>query len=154
MASKRKPKLDDEQSGSAYSAINARAHKGWTPDLFAVAERMVVAGDHTYAASICEWLLTDERVAGTLENRLMALFGLVPTFEPAGDRRRSSSAVKALEAGEDWWQSYPLDQLMLIHKWGLLLGVAPARHQPKYFEDHGGRLLPCPKFWHPQTLKR
>jgi len=154
MASKRKRPTEarDDDASAAFSAASVRSHKGWTPDHFTMAERQVAYGDHYLAAAICEWLLSDDRVSGALESRLSALFGLVPTFEPSGDRRRSARAVKALEVEEDWWQSYTTEQLTLIHKWGLLLGVAPARHQS--VTGPNGRILPRPIFWHPQTLKR
>src|SRR5690606_9652211 len=50
------------------------------------------------------WLLGDDDIAGALDARLDALFGLVPTFE-AGKGHKENQAVRALEVGTDWWAS-------------------------------------------------
>jgi phage gp29-like protein len=150
----RKFKPKSEDGGAAISPPIVRTWSDWTPQRIRIAERQAEGGTLDMASGICDWLLTDDRVAATLDARIETLLGLVPTFEPSGDRRRSNKAVKALEAGEDWWKAYPTSQLTLIHKWALLLGVSPARHQWQSFDSHGGRLLPMPKFWHPQTLVR
>lgn len=134
---------------------SVRVFTKWTPQLIQSAEISADGGDLTQAARVVAWLLTDDRIRGCLNARLQALFGLVPKFEKSGDRRRSGAAIKALEAGEDFWASYPEHELWLMHAWGLMLGVAPMRHDPQYDDDHGGRLLPRPSFWHPAAgLKR
>lgn len=107
------------------------------------------AGNLTQAAKVCAWLLTDDRIRGCLSARIQGLLGLVPSFEKSGDARRSGRAIKALEAGDDFWVSYPESELWLMLAWGLLLGIAPMRHKPQYIDGHDGRLLPCPEFWHP-----
>lgn len=128
-----------------------RVFTRWTPQLLQAAEIAADGGDLTQAARVVSWLLTDDRIRGCLNARIQALLGLVPGFEKSGDRRRSGVAVKALEAGEDYWASYPEHELWLMLAWGLMLGVDVHRHDPEYKEGHGGRLLPCPKFWHPAT---
>lgn len=128
---------------------SVRVFTQWTPQLIQAAEISADSGNLTQAAKVCAWLLTDDRIRGCLNARIQALLGLVPSFEKSGDKRRSGRAVKALEAGEDFWVSYPEDELWLMTAWGLLLGAAPLRHVPKYVEGHDGRLLPCPEFWHP-----
>lgn len=147
---KRKPKGDE----AVITAPTVRVYADWSPSRITSAERMSESGNLSLAASICDWLLTDDRVCATLDARVESLTGLVPTFAPSGDKRRSRKAVKALEAGEDFWKAYPESEITLMHKWGLLLGVAPLRHGWRYFPEHGNRLLPMPKFWHPQTLRR
>jgi hypothetical protein len=128
-----------------------RVFTRWTPQLIQAAEIAADGGDLSQAARVVSWLLTDDRIRGCLNARIQALLGLVPGFEKSGDRRRSGVAVKALEAGEDFWASYPEHELWLMIAWGLMLGVAPMRHDPQYRDGHDGRLLPCPKFWHPAT---
>lgn len=149
-ARKRKPETADTKT---FRAPSVRTFQEWTPRKIRMAERQAESGNLTYAVAVCEWLLGDDDVAGALDARLDALFGLVPTFEP-GKGRKKNQAVKALEADEDWWASYPEHQSRLIHKWGLLLGIAPAAHQWVEREDHGGRWLPKPRFWFPQTLQQ
>lgn len=145
-----KPRKRPEKS--ALSAPSVRIFHEWTPGRLRAAERMAEQGELTMAASICEWLLTDDRVSGALGARSDALLGLEPAFD-LGAGRRSRKALKALEADEDWWESYPESQLALLVTWGILLGVAPAQQLWVAREDHGDRVLPKPRFWHPQTLR-
>jgi phage gp29-like protein len=132
---------------------SVRVFTTWTPALIRVAELQANAGNLRQAADLCEWLLGDERVASTLQTRTDALLGLDPTFESSGDKRRSRRVVKALEGQEDWWEAYPESELSLMLKWGILLGLSAAQHNPDYREGHGGRLLPLPEFWHPQHVR-
>ena len=148
---KRKPK--PERDDEAVVAPSTRVFTEWDPQRLRSAQLSAASGSLMLAAAVCDWLLTDDRVVGALGARLDALFGLDPTFEPSGDKRRSNRAVKALEAGEDWWTAYPESELRRMHSWGLLLGVAPARHQWTERADHGGRQLPMPMFWQPSTLR-
>lgn len=110
-------------------------------------------GNLRLAANICDWLLADDRIRGVLSARIQGLLGLVPKFMKSGDRRRSGRAVNALEADEDYWASYPESELWLMVAWGLLLGVAPFRHNWQQRPGHKNRVLPCPEFWHPQHLR-
>lgn len=151
MATKKKPPKGNTRAGVEPTV---RTFTTWTPQLVRAAELQADCGNLRLAANLCDWILSDDRVQGTLQTRVQALLGLEPTFEASGDKRRSSRVVKALEAGEDWWESYPEDQLGLMLTWGIMLGAAPARHNPVIDEDHGGRMLPKPEFWHPQHLRQ
>lgn len=133
---------------------SVRVFTTWTPQRLVAAEIAADAGNLAEAGRLCDWILADDRVGGTTSARTQALLGLQPSFEPAGDRRRSNRAVKALDAQEDWWAAYPESELGQILTWGYMLGVVPARHQWIEFEDHGGRILPCPEFWHPTLLRQ
>jgi hypothetical protein len=126
-----------------------RVFTRWTPALIYAAEAAADNGNLTQAARIVSWLLTDDRIRGCLNARIQGLLGLTVGFESSGDKRRSKRAIKALEAGDDFWVSYPEDELWLMLAWGLMLGAAPMRHRPQYIDGHDGRLLPCPEFWHP-----
>lgn len=153
MATTRKLRLVRSEDSAATSAPAVRTVTKWTFDLLRAAEHQADGGTLRLAAQVCEWLLTNESVAGALSARVDALLGLTPTFEPSGDKRSSKRVVRALEAGEDWWEAYPESELDQIHTWGILLGVAPARQKWAANEDHGGRLLAYPEFWHPETLQ-
>jgi phage gp29-like protein len=145
---KRKPRKADKAivSGAVYQ------YSDWTPGRIRQAERAAEQGNLRLAVQLCEWLLADDRVKATLDARLDALMGLDVTFEPAKGRR-ASRAVKALEADEDWWDSYSEAELKQLLRWGILLGVAPARHTWTERPDHGSRVLPVLNFWHPQWLR-
>ncbi len=149
--------MADRKSSKANKILfpsRTRTRNDWTFAKLRAAEIQADGGNYSLATQVCDWLLTDDRVSGALSARTEALFGLTPTFDPSGDKRRSNRAVKALEAGEDWFESYPESELEQLHTWGLMLGVAPGRHQWRENEDHGDRLLPYPEFWYPETLQQ
>lgn len=148
---RKRPEAVDERD-PAVASPTVRTFVDWDPVRLRTAERLADTGNLFMAASICEWILGDDRVSGALDARLDALFGLEPSFEP-GVGRKKSAVVKALEAGEDFYESYPDDELRLMMLWGIVLGAAPMRHHWTEHPDHGGRVLPKPEFWHPQTLK-
>ena len=150
-ARRKKPPREDEQ---LVHAPSVRTITRWTFDRLRAAEIQADAGNYRTAAQVCEWLLTDDRVAGALSARSDALLGLDPTFEASGDKRRSNRAVKALEVQEDWWESYPESELDQFLSWGILLGAAPGIHRWQVNEDHDGRTLAYPEFWHPETLQQ
>jgi hypothetical protein len=132
-----------------------RTFTQWTPALIRSAEIQADSGNLRYAANVCDWLLTNPIVYSGLRTRLNLLLGLDPTFESSGDKRRSKRVVKALEAGEDWWEAYPETELFQMLAWGLLLGVCPVHQSPWTARpDHGGRELPTFEVWHPQHLRR
>ncbi len=149
MAKPKKPTATTAQDDSLVVTPSVRVFTRWSPQLIQSAEIAADGGNLTQAARIVSWLLTDDRIRGCISARIQALLGMTPNFEKAGDKRRSARAVKALEAGDDWWVSYPEQELWLMLAWGLLLGVCPMRHHPQYIEGHGGRILPFPEFWHP-----
>jgi phage gp29-like protein len=132
---------------------STRVFTTWTPKAIRSAEISADSGNIRQAANLTEWVLQDDRVQGALGARIDALLGLDPSFEASGDKRRSNKAVKALEGGEDWWDSFPEAEVGLILRWGIVLGFAPARHAWELVEGHDGRILPCPEFWHPQHTR-
>lgn len=133
---------------------SVRAYAIWSPSLIRAAEVSAQNGNLRLAADLCDWLLGDDRIKSCLDTRVQALFGLDPKFERSGDKRRSARTVRALEADEDWWDSYPEAENSLLVIWGILLGTGPAVNR---WQDggrqHHGRLLAKPEFWHPQHLR-
>lgn len=153
MAEAPKSKRRNRDSGKAGVEPSTRTFTRWSPERLRVAEMQADAGNIRVAADLVDWILADDRVQGTLQARIQALLGLEPSFEQSGDRRRSNRAVKALDAQEDWWASYPEPELSLMLAWGIVLGLAPMQHQWRAVDGHGGRRLPCPEFWHPHHLR-
>lgn len=128
-----------------------RANVEWTPDLIKAARVAADGGNLQMAADFCEFAMSDERVSSALSTRTNGLLSLPIKFEPA---RGGMRAVKALEAGEDWWASYPASDASQLLKWGILLGVGVAKH---VWTDRGlsiNRLVPKLEVWHPRNLKR
>jgi hypothetical protein len=87
-----------------------------------------------------------------LPQRSRGLLGLKVEFERAGDRRRSGRAVRALEAGEDWWKLFPEAELAQLLEWGLMLGVGVAELNWDADPDTG-RLGGPIRVWHPRHLR-
>jgi hypothetical protein len=133
---------------------SVRTFRTWNVALLRAAETSADSGNLRMVADLCEWLLGDDRIQGTLSARVESLLGLEPTFEQSGDKRKSKRVVRALEAGEDWWEAYPEDELATMLTWGILLGVQPLAHNwTEPLEDHGGRVLAMPENWHAQHLR-
>ncbi len=151
-AAKKKISRPKDFSGAVEPSV--RTFTSWTTALIRQAEVSANSGNFRLLSQLCEWILGDDRVQSTLSTRLNALFGLEPTFEASGDKRRSNRAVKALDAGEDWWAAYPESESRQIVSWGLVLGIGPFRHAWEANEEHEDRWLPMPAFWHPQHLRQ
>jgi len=154
MATRKKPQAKEPDSGRAAVEPTVRTFTTWTPALIRSAELQADRGNLKEAANVVDFILSDDRVQGTVHTRVQSLLGLDPTFEKSGDKRRAASVVNALEAKEDWWASYPEVDLSLMLTWGIVLGLAPMRHQWRTPVGHGGRVLPMPEFWHPQHLRQ
>lgn len=99
----------------------------WTTALVDIAERRAFSGDLSLLGELVDELLGDDRLATVLRTRAQGLFGLVPTFEAAGDGRRKGRAVRALEAQEDWWAMCPESESALVLMYGLLAGCCPVQ---------------------------
>lgn len=123
----------------------------WTPEMIKAARIAADGGNLQLAADFCEFAMSDERVSSALATRANGLLSLSLKFEPA---RGGMRAVKALEAGEDWWAAYPASDASQLVKWGILLGAGLAKH---VWTDRGltiNRLVPKLEVWHPRHLKR
>jgi phage gp29-like protein len=121
----------------------------WTPARIRAAEMLADGGNLTLAADLCDAVLGDEAVQGGLKNTVQALLGLPLTFE-AGQGRKRRAAVKALEAEEDWWASFPEEQLAQTIRWAVLLGVVPVQ---LVWTERDGRAIAEAKVWHPRNLR-
>lgn len=152
MAASKKPKKQPD-SGKAGIQPSIRVFTTWTPQLIRSAEISADSGHLRQAANLTEWILVDDRVQGALGARADALFGLEPTFEASTGKRKSKKTVKTQELEEDWFDSYPEAESGLIFRWGVVLGLGPARHAWDYLDGHDGRILPLPEFWHPQNVR-
>lgn len=155
MAARRRNRRNPtEPDRAAIVQPRGRLQTQWSLSLIRTAELSADNGDLRLAAQLCEWLLGDDRIARQLHTRAQALLGLTPTFEASGDKRRSAKVVKALEGQEDYWDGWPEPQLTELTVWGILLGVSFARHSWEVLPGHGGRILPLPKVWDAQHVRR
>lgn len=150
-----KPPTPAEQS--AVTEPPVRTYRLWTVDMLRLAEASADSGNLTRAAELCDALWGDDRIPALLQTRAQGLFGLVPSFEASGDGRRRNRAVRALEAGEDWWAMMPESDSAQVLGWGQLLGICPA--ELRWHDDDGkplvsdGRNVPVLRFRHPRNLR-
>ncbi len=134
-----------------------RTYRLWSVDTVRLAEASADGGTISKAAELCDALLGDDRIPAVLQTRTQGLLGLRPTFEPSGDGRRRNRAVRAIEAGEDWWAMVPESESAHFLAWGELLGIAPG--ELRWFHDDGspiirdGRNVPELRFRHPKFLR-
>lgn len=123
----------------------------WSPTLLKAARASASSGNLQQAADFCETAMADDRVTAALSTRTNGLVALPVTFEPARGMKR---LVKALEAGEDWWASYPATALAELLRWGIMLGVGLAQ---QIWTDRGStinRIIPVLQVWNPRYLRR
>lgn len=124
----------------------------WTPDLVRTAELLADQGDLRMAADLVEAILADDKVQGGLTTLVGALLGLPLKFEAGVRNDRGRRAVKAIEAGEDWWSAFPESELTVFITWAVVLGVAVG--EIEWVEDPDtGRLPGKLKFWSPRLLR-
>lgn len=129
---------------------SARTYVDWTPRDIRQARLLADAGTLSHAADLCEHMMGDDRVAAALRTRCNGLVALPLTFEPARGGKR---AVRALEAGEDWWAAFPESSVSQLLAWGVLLGVGIAQVR---WTDRGStinRIVPVLEVWHPRHLR-
>lgn len=138
------------ESGRSIREASARSFVTWTPALIRSAEILAQGGNLRLAADLAEEILIDDRVNGVLSSRIGGLLGLPLEFEP-GLGRRKGRAIRALEAGEDWWSSFPEDQLSQLLGWGIVLGVGLGQMVWSY--NDAGRVVGKLKTWHPRALR-
>lgn len=152
MATGKAAKQRAEQS-RAIILPTVRGYRSWSPQLLQSAEYAADSGNIRLAVDLCEWLLGDDKVRGSLDSRVDAVFGAPITFEASGDRRRQNRAVRALEAGEDWDAIYPEPEARQCFRWAVLLGMGPGVFRWEVREDHENRDVPRLEFYHPQPLR-
>ena len=126
---------------------DGRALHEWTPDLVRAAWASAQAGNLRLAADLCDDLLADDTVGGTLDKRARGVVRLPLAFEPAKGAGRRAPIVRAAEA--DWYQANREDEHVHLISWALLLGVGLAE---LLWEERDGRVLPVLKTWHPRHL--
>jgi phage gp29-like protein len=147
--------LDEQLPALSLESLEpaTRAYRTWTPALLKRAEQLAEAGNLTLAADLCEQMFADDRVKAVLDTRTDALLGLRLSFEASLDGRKGKKAIAALEAGEDWWASFPETTIKELHAWGLMLGVGLAEIVWEERAEHDGRVLPRLVVKDPRNLR-
>jgi hypothetical protein len=131
---------------------SVRSYRLWTPAELRNAEISADAGYLRPLVDLCEWILSDSKVRGSLDQRISGWTQLPLTFDGSGDRRRRARAVKDLEIGSDWDAIFPDPQVKQISAWAIVLGFSPFVLRWTTLEDHENRDIPVVDFYHPQGL--
>jgi phage gp29-like protein len=126
----------------------ARILHTWSPSKIRMAKLQADSGSMMLVSDLCEDMIADDSIKGTLDIRVKGLFGLPLEFEPEGDKRKTSPVIKALTA--DWWKMNPEQALGQSWSWAIMLGVSVAE---LVIRENQGRVLPKLKHWHPRWLK-
>ena len=128
-----------------------RTVTSWTLQSIQAAETAANDGQISQAALLCDQLVADSRIRGTLAQRT-ALVRLPPTFEE-GRGAHAAKAAEALTDG-DYWAMTPSAELVKLQRWGLMLGFGYG--QMRWVDEAGnaylrdGRNVPRLHTWHPQ----
>src|SRR5262245_12450160 len=110
--------IPEQPSGVIYLVPGATVSREWTVRDLRAAQQAADSGNLSRIADICESLiLGDDRAPTVLNTRVNGLLGSDLTFE-AGFGRKKNQAIRALEAGEDWWTSFPTERLGQLILWG------------------------------------
>ena len=143
---------------SRYREIPAFAMWRQRDKLAQVAEALI---QHDYgrffdSATLVDEMLTDDRIAGTLNTRIGGLVAQPLTFRPANEKRKAAKLAELLggpDATEDeglWPRVCSQDAAREIMKWRIMLGVAVAKIDWDTTEDAWlPRLAPI----HPRYLR-
>jgi phage gp29-like protein len=114
------------------------------------------SGSLRLAADLVDSVLGDDRVQSVFSTRVGGLLGSEQSFEPSsnGHVRKRNRALKAIEAGADFWEIFDEAETTRLMIWGLALGVGFARLRPwTPHPDHNGRLLTRLEVWHPRWFR-
>jgi hypothetical protein len=146
--------LDDTRlyAASDFREPSARTYLTWTPSDIRQAERLADCGELRMAADLCSAILGDDRAAAVMNTRANAVLGSDLTFEKGRGRKRGA-AVRALEAGEDWYEAFDEAVLAQMLIWGRLLGIQPTQLKWREFADHGGRVIPVADIYRARFLR-
>lgn len=140
--------------GAMFVEPSFRAYQPWNPQLLLGAELLCDGGTLRAAADLVEQMLGDDRLFAIVHKLVDGMLGLDVTFEAAqtkGKGRAKKSPVKALEAGEDWWDMFPSSELGEVLIWGTILGVGlgqlPWKPKPRT-----PRVIATLEAWSPRHL--
>ncbi len=136
-----------KKNSAAIALPSVRTYRVWTPRQIRSAEISADNGNLRMAADLCDWLLADDRVRGSLEGRVNGFMELPISFE--GEDERLSETL----GDKDWDVSFPSDQTKLINYWALLLGIGPGVLRWDRPPGHDGRDVPSIEFYHPQQFR-
>lgn len=156
--------------GSQYFEQWAHVLHGWNYDSYAAAQRMAESGDMCAIADLCISIMGSARAGADLRTRALAISGAQIRFDRAPRGRRARTAVRAIDADEDWFYMVSESEQNQLQKWFWMMGLALARLEwwednpiaatpeaaqllPKVARIRNGRNVPVLKTWNPRCLR-
>jgi len=156
--------------GSQYFEQWAHVLQGWNYDSYAGAMSLAESGDMRGIADLSIAIMGSPRAGADLRTRALAISGAAIRFDRAPRGRRARTAVKAIDADEDWFYMVSEQEQNQLQKWFWMMGLAlgrlewwednpiaatpeAARTMPKVARIRNGRNVPLLKTWNPRCLR-
>jgi len=116
-------------------AQQARSRFDWTPASYLAAVRSSESGQMAGLGQFVRWLLTDDKVASALAQRVDVMLALPSTFDPP------------IGIPEDWYEVFPYEEQQLLLQLGLLAGFVWCRFRPDVAAE---KLRYTVEVWYPE----
>jgi len=156
--------------GSQYFEQWAHVLQGWNYDSYAGAMSLAESGDMRGIADLSIAIMGSPRAGADLRTRALAISGAPIRFDRAPRGRRARTAVKAIDADEDWFYMVTEAEQNQLQKWFWMMGLAlgrlewwednpiaatpeAAQTMPKVARIRNGRNVPTLKTWNPRCLR-
>lgn len=155
---------------SQYFEQWAHVLNSWDYDSYYGAMSLAESGDMRGIADLCMAIMGSPRAGADLRTRALAISGAPIRFDRAPRGRRARTAVRAIDADEDWFYMVPESEQNQLQKWFWMMGLALARLEwwednpiastpeaaqsmPKVARIRNGRNVPALKTWNPRCLR-
>jgi hypothetical protein len=156
--------------GSQYFEQWTHVLQGWNYDSYAGATALAESGDMQGIADLSISIMGSPRAGADLRTRALAISGAPIRFDRAPRGRRARTAVKAIDADEDWFYMVSEQEQNQLQKWFWMMGLAlgrldwwednpmaatpeAAQTMPKVARIRNGRNVPTLKTWNPRCLR-
>lgn len=155
---------------SQYFEQWAHVLNSWDYDSYYGAMSLAESGDMRGIADLCMAIMGSPRAGADLRTRALAISGAPIRFDRAPRGRRARTAVRAIDADEDWFYMVNETEQNQLQKWFWMMGLALARlewwednpiaatpeaaqRMPKVARIRNGRNVPALKAWNPRCLR-
>lgn len=142
----------------------------WDYNAYHGAMMLAEGGDMRGIADLCSAIMGSPRAGADLRTRALTISGAPIRFDRAPRGRRARTAVRAIEADEDWFYMVTEAEQNQIQKWFWMMGLAlgrlewwednpiaatpeAAQSMPKVARIRNGRNVPALKAWNPRCLR-
>jgi phage gp29-like protein len=106
------------------------------------------------AAILCTSVMRDDRIKGSLGQRIGALLSKCLEHKPADERSESQTVADVMNGDDNapgqWSTMFPMATLEQMLHWGIMLNFCVC--EIVWYQDESGQQLPRLKVWHPQHV--